>query len=426
MMKKRNAGALSAVLVCVFLSSAPAVAAAPASSGPAISPGQGGGFNGQPAVPVIIVPGICGSELAQGEDLLWPIDSSISAVRGYGDLVALIARDVDSLERLSCDPSASAQARHAGAVPAGAAPAVAASAIAALVVEPGLPAFTGRVGTGDSYGELYRALAKSMGADMVFFFGYDWRLDNDRSADSLAAFIREVERKTGAAEVDLVAHSMGGIVASDCLMRHAPRVRRAVFLGVPFEGAGEAFAALGDGASKSLASMVPADIAAASAKETTSLHGYAAKFRETLRGVVRGYVSLYELLTLRDFDRLAAVGVSPSSLEALRAREFCLRVRAASPAFLAARKGVLVIAGTGRPTLDRHGASGADGVNADADTSVDGDGTVSLSSATGGGALLGLCQGYALDHVALVQDEAPIGAVVSFLSAAAANAAPGR
>ena len=43
-------------------------------------------------------------------------------------------------------------------------------------------------------------------------FSYDYNQSNEKSAAQLAAFVSQVRSKTGAAKVDLVSHSMGGMV----------------------------------------------------------------------------------------------------------------------------------------------------------------------------------------------------------------------
>ncbi len=67
----------------------------------------------------------------------------------------------------------------------------------------------------------------------VYRFGYDWRADAAASAVALQALIQ----KTGASSVNLVAHSMGGLVAAAYLRAYGPgKVRRLVTLGTPFLG----------------------------------------------------------------------------------------------------------------------------------------------------------------------------------------------
>lgn len=91
----------------------------------------------------------------------------------------------------------------------------------------------------------------------VFPFGYDWRQDCGRSAVELAQFIGEVlartallphYRKDKPTKVDLVGHSMGGLVVAKYLRDQqdagtptdAVPVRRVVTIGTPFRGSIEA------------------------------------------------------------------------------------------------------------------------------------------------------------------------------------------
>ncbi len=89
----------------------------------------------------------------------------------------------------------------------------------------------------------------------VFGFGYDWRRDCTRTAAQLGAFIDEVLARTsllphyqGAepSEVDLVGHSMGGLIIAAYLAsiqeqqkndsKLKSRVRRVITIGTPFRG----------------------------------------------------------------------------------------------------------------------------------------------------------------------------------------------
>ncbi len=68
-------------------------------------------------------------------------------------------------------------------------------------------------------------------------FSYDWRGDVRQAGEKLCATLAAMP----AAKVALVGHSMGGLVALDCLRRGAPKVRSIVFAGTPFAGAAAIF-----------------------------------------------------------------------------------------------------------------------------------------------------------------------------------------
>lgn len=105
-----------------------------------------------------------------------------------------------------------------------------------------------------AYQDLIEALRHDLSTSAeptpVFPFGYDWRRDCQQSADLLAAFVEEVlarswllphYRNKNDRRVDLVGHSMGGLIIADYLSRHgAEKVRRVATLATPFEGSHEA------------------------------------------------------------------------------------------------------------------------------------------------------------------------------------------
>lgn len=80
----------------------------------------------------------------------------------------------------------------------------------------------------------------------VYCAGYDWRLDNARSALRLAGVVDRALRETGAEQVVLVAHGMGGLVARyycRCLGGEE-RVARLVLIGAPSLGVPDAYSQL--------------------------------------------------------------------------------------------------------------------------------------------------------------------------------------
>ena len=74
----------------------------------------------------------------------------------------------------------------------------------------------------------------------LFCSTYDWRKNNTYNAELLSAFIDSVLSWTGAAKVNLVGHSMGGIVSKECIrLFDKSRIDKMVFIGTPHLGAPE-------------------------------------------------------------------------------------------------------------------------------------------------------------------------------------------
>lgn len=81
-----------------------------------------------------------------------------------------------------------------------------------------------------------RALAK-VKSGPIYGFNYAWFARVPASAEKLARFVEDVKRETGAAQVDLVCHSLGGLVAMEYLRgRGAGLVRRCVTIASPHGG----------------------------------------------------------------------------------------------------------------------------------------------------------------------------------------------
>lgn len=79
----------------------------------------------------------------------------------------------------------------------------------------------------------------------LFVFPYDWRRPNAETAIKLAGYLQCVQKYWPGQKVDLVAHSMGGLVARRLVLTDAEaraRVRQVVTVATPYLGAAKAIA----------------------------------------------------------------------------------------------------------------------------------------------------------------------------------------
>jgi pimeloyl-ACP methyl ester carboxylesterase len=70
----------------------------------------------------------------------------------------------------------------------------------------------------------------------VWFFSYDWRRSNEDNAKNLKDFINII---MGAEKVDLVCHSMGGLIASYYYQMEGNKANKIITAGTPYEGSPE-------------------------------------------------------------------------------------------------------------------------------------------------------------------------------------------
>lgn len=96
-----------------------------------------------------------------------------------------------------------------------------------------------------SYDNLWNALklAGYKEGENLFALPYDWRRSNVLTALDLKTKIDEVKAKTGSAKVDLIGHSMGGLVARQYIERdaYAGDVDQLIFLATPHLGSPKAY-----------------------------------------------------------------------------------------------------------------------------------------------------------------------------------------
>lgn len=101
----------------------------------------------------------------------------------------------------------------------------------------------------DQYNLLMARFAKlgyREGVDL-FSFAYDWRLSNFETAENLRRFI--ATKNLAGRPIDIVAHSMGGLATTIYIQKYAAeqRVRNFVAMGTPFYGAVKSIRALAEG-----------------------------------------------------------------------------------------------------------------------------------------------------------------------------------
>lgn len=77
---------------------------------------------------------------------------------------------------------------------------------------------------------------RAAGCGPVRAFNYAWWRPIEHSADAFDEFIGSVLEETGAVQVDLLAHSMGGLLALDVAPRRSGQVRRVVVVAMPGRG----------------------------------------------------------------------------------------------------------------------------------------------------------------------------------------------
>jgi hypothetical protein len=173
--------------------------------------------------PVLIVPGLTGTEMKKGNELFW------------ADLGRMLADIGDEF----MDPLSFAE----NLAPIDSAIYIT-SVIKKLETDMGLIQFDYADGlinefVGQDYAE----------NEMLFTFPYDWRYgvsgkfeDGTTVTDLLAQKIQDILQQTGASKVDVVAHSMGGLLVKQYVMENpsSHNIGKAIFVGVPNTGAPKA------------------------------------------------------------------------------------------------------------------------------------------------------------------------------------------
>ncbi len=84
----------------------------------------------------------------------------------------------------------------------------------------------------------------------LFLFPYDWRLDNGAHLDQLDALINQARVTNGSQQVVIIAHSMGGLIATGYVNSspsRAAKVASIITVGTPFFGSPKVFYGLTEG-----------------------------------------------------------------------------------------------------------------------------------------------------------------------------------
>lgn len=372
--------------------------------------------------PVIVIPGIMGTILTYGGEVVWP-PVNLNLIRSdmpLSDIVTLTTQLTrnSAVLRLEADLSSVYKVIPYQMSPVG-------------------KAFADdryHIGTLDTYRELCAAAAETAGENNVFFFGYDWRLDNEENGKMLKAYIESVCKARGVDRVNVVAHSMGGIVLScylkDCLQQKtAPLVDIAVTVGTPFLGS-EYAAQVIDGCvdSENLMDRYFGD-------ELLSLksiiYSAAHMVKNQVCGLSDNYASVYSLMPFSAYERLGFVKDGTLTDMANPAARQAYALKKALAGQLSAIWRTVRhynIAGVDIPTLDYDGTVGTvrgpnrtDTAGGDSAMSgyleyTDGDGTVTFRSARADILFSEETKTFSASHTGLVDDPACLSYIKALLS----------
>jgi len=159
-------------------------------------------------IPIIVIPGIAGSNLrdAVNDEPLW---------LSMWDFVPFTAHRI---QRLALDPTGSS----INNVSVGSVYGISDHPITGFNINQLLP-----------YQNMMRDLRAAFPDRTVHFFGYDWRACNTGTAILLSMFINS----RGYESVDIVAHSMGGLVAAQFIANgNGNRINNLITVGTPYLG----------------------------------------------------------------------------------------------------------------------------------------------------------------------------------------------
>ncbi len=185
-----------------------------------------------PKTPVIFIPGIGGSEFKAGQDIIWADQDD-----GHG---GKFSHAYTSGEKIWVNEGKAAELGEDDYFDVLRLKSDGVTSEASLSLTGDLTSF----GYGD-IDSFFTGLGYEKGKNF-FVFPYDWRKDVRVTKDSLDALIEEAKTKSGQTKVNLVAHSMGGLVARYYIADsgRASKVNKLISMGVPHLGATKALKTL--------------------------------------------------------------------------------------------------------------------------------------------------------------------------------------
>jgi pimeloyl-ACP methyl ester carboxylesterase len=133
----------------------------------------------------------------------------------------------------------------------------------------------------------------NQGKPTLFVFAYDWRQSNADNARLLDDYVRCIQKLHGSTQVDILAHSMGGLVARRYILDYPGNVNKFIGIGNPWLGAPKAVHILEVG--RMDISITPGLL-----------------LEQTLKALVEFYPGAHELLPSQAyFELLGTTGATP-------------------------------------------------------------------------------------------------------------------
>jgi len=169
--------------------------------------------------PVLIIPGIGGSELYNGDELIW-----LNLGKMFDDV-----GDQFITENLALDDDGR-------------------SIVTSIIAKDIIDDILGTVGgINFKIADIFKGLMSQLEVEgyvrnkSIYLFPYDWRLNLENTADLLSEKINAIKTVTGASKVNVIAHSMGGLLAKSYFSEYGyGDVNKLIFVGTPHLGSPKA------------------------------------------------------------------------------------------------------------------------------------------------------------------------------------------